>query len=153
MGWKAVLWKWNNCLVFRLYKGNENWGRRIWRWITNYMRVLMKVTPGNSTTDQLLVRSWPQLRSSSCDWYYLHYTFLLGPLTRAQCLQEKQKNHRPDTISDTHMLCSFPSFIYDLSSSFTQCNLNSNSLKNRFHMIRGLMNHVLLLLLLPPTLN
>lgn len=93
------------------------------------MRVLMKVTPGNSTTDQLLVRSWPQLRSSSCDWYYLHYAFLLGPLTRAQCLQEKQKNHRPDTISDTHMLCSFASFIYDLSYSFTQCNLNSNSLK------------------------
>lgn len=29
----------------------------------------------------------------------------------------------------THMLCSFASFIYDLSYSFTQCNLNSNSLK------------------------
>lgn len=86
--------------------------------------------PFSPTTDLLLVRSWPQLRSCSCDWSCLHYTFLLCPLTQDQRFQEKQKNHWPDRISDHWLIRERLHALLHLHLWYmTQCNLYSNSLK------------------------
>ncbi len=154
LGWKAVLWKWNNCLVFRLYKGNETWGRRIWRWITNDMRVLMKVTPENSTTEPV-----------TCKVLASVMLFLLWMVLFALHIPPRSTHTSPVFAGEAEE----PQAWYDLRpltcsahlhlwyTTWAQASLNVTSTqilwRDRFHVIPGLMNHVLLLLLLPPTLN
>lgn len=96
---------------------------------------LMKVAFVNLKTDVLLVRSGPQLSSSSCDWSYLHYTFLLCPHTSQAFpveAEEPQAWYDLSPLADLWALTwltSFASLIYDSNFSLTQCNLNSNFFK------------------------